>query len=162
MTGVSYTVEFDHGELAAQLSAMVERMDSPIGFYKAVGEYMTEEAIPRNFDSEAAPDGTPWARLSPVTVKRREKAGQVPIRILRASGAMSEVNARFSDDGVRIGTAAKQGAVMQFGAAKGAFGQNAIGRPIPWGDIPARPFLGLATEDEVEIIRLAADWLELE
>ena len=35
----------------------------------------------------------------------------------------------------------------QFGAEKGAFGATSRGTPIPWGDIPARPFLGLSADD---------------
>lgn len=163
MAGLTFTVELDDAAAATRLAEMVERMERPIEFYKNVGEYLKNVAIPRNFDNQTAPDGSPWAALSPVTIARREKKGQVPIRILRASSGMyNNLSARQDDNGVRVGTPVPQGAVMQFGAAKGAFGQNAAGRSIPWGDIPARPFLGLSIEDEVEIIRIAEEWLGLE
>lgn len=35
--------------------------------------------------------------------------------------------------------------MMQFGGTKAAF-------PHLWGDIPARPFLGLSTQDESDIL----------
>lgn len=163
MTGLTYTMELDDAGLGRRLADLVERLDRPIGFYKGVGEHLTEIAIPRNFDSESAPDGTPWAVLSPVTIARREAKGQTPITILRATGKMSaEIVSQASDDQLVVGSPAPQAAVMQFGAAKGAFGANANGNPVPWGNIPARPFLGLSAEDEAEIIHIASDWLDLE
>lgn len=177
MAGITFTVEIDEAEASAKLSDMVSRMERPIGFYKGVGEYLTEVAIPRNFAAETGPDGSPWASLRPLTVARREAKGQTPIKILRASGAMAAgINYAASDSQVQIGSPAIQAAVMQFGAAQGSFGA-AIGRTrptdkrpksqdyfahLPWGDIPARPFLGLSPADEEKIIRIAARWLEVE
>lgn len=163
MAGISWTVELNAELAARQLADLVDRMDRPIGFYKGVGEYMTDVAIPRNFANETAPDGTPWARLSPLTVARREATGQTPITILRASGVMAAgINYEAGDRNVRIGSPAIQAAVMQFGAAQGAFGRTKRGGPIPWGRIPARPFLGVSLQDEAEIIRIAEDWLSVE
>jgi phage gpG-like protein len=57
---------------------------------------------------------------------------------------------------------------MQFGAAQGEFGAR-IGKDkngrdffttIPWGDIPARPFLGVGPDDENAIIQDIEDWFE--
>ena len=42
----------------------------------------------------------------------------------------------------------------QFGAEKGAFGTTSRGGPIPWGDIPARPFLGISDDDRRDIEKL--------
>lgn len=163
MAGITWTAELETELAARQLADLVERMDRPVGFYKGLGEYMTEVAIPRNFASESAPDGTPWARLSPITIARREAAGHTPIQILRASGGMAAgINYEASDRNVRIGSPAIQAAVMQFGAAQGAFGRTKRSGPIPWGRIPARPFLGLSSEDGTEIIRIAEDWLQVE
>ena len=39
----------------------------------------------------------------------------------------------------------------QFGARRGACGTNKKGAPIPWGDIPARPFLGVSDADKKTI-----------
>lgn len=171
MAGITFTVEIDEAALADSLAAMVDRMERPIGFYKGVGEYLTNVAIPRNFAAETAPDGTPWASLRPATLKRREQAGLTSTKILNATGKMrSEINARPESDHVSVGSPAEQAAVMQFGAAQGAFGafigKDKLGRDhfhhMPWGDIPARPFLGLSTDDEAEIIRIAEDWISVE
>ena len=62
-------------------------------------------------------------------------------------------------DSVTWGTNRKQAAVMQFGAQKGAFGLSDNGSSIPWGDIPARPFIGVGQEDIDTIVELAEDHL---
>jgi phage virion morphogenesis protein len=163
MGGVTFTLEFDDSGPEARLAELIDRLDRPIAFYRTVGEYLTEVAIPRNFASESAPDGTPWALLSPVTIARREKKGQTPIQILRATGKMqAEIVSQASEEELRVGSPAPQAAVLQFGAAAGAFGTDAGGHQIPWGTIPARPFLGLSAEDEAEILLIASDWLDVQ
>ncbi|AWD21607.1 phage virion morphogenesis protein [Fuscovulum blasticum] len=162
MAGITFTVELE-ASAARQLDRLVERMERANGFYKNVGEYLTGVAIPRNFAAESAPDGSHWAPLSALTTARREAAGQTPIQILRATGKMAaEINAEATDDYLRVGSPAPQAAVMQFGAAQGSFGSSSRGGPIPWGDIPGRPFLGLSPDDEIEIIAIAEDWLSAE
>lgn len=161
MAGITFKAELSDQAARERLDQLVDRMENVAGFYKGVGEYMTDEAIPRNFASETAPDGKPWASLRPVTIARREKAGRTPITILRASGGMAAgINSRVTDEGLLVGSPAPQAAVMQFGAGRGSLGATSRGSPIPWGDIPARPFLGFSAEDEREVIRIAEDWLE--
>ena len=72
----------------------------------------------------------------------------------------SQIFFNAGDDWVEWGSNAIQSAVMQFGAGKGAFGTTSRGGPIPWGDIPARPFLGLSDEDRTAIVQTIEDWLE--
>ena len=47
----------------------------------------------------------------------------------------------------------------QFGAKKGQYGSTSRGQPIPWGDIPAREFLGLSDDDESEIVDIVSGYL---
>ena len=47
-------------------------------------------------------------------------------------------------------------AVHQYGAAKHSF----TGGKTPWGDIPARPFLGLSTDDQGFIVLAAQRYLD--
>ena len=72
---------------------------------------------------------------------------------------------RTGADFAEIGSNQVQAAVMEFAA--GAFGAR-IGRstkgrdyflPIHWGNIPARPFLGLSDEDRVNVIAIVEDRL---
>lgn len=164
MTGATLTIDLDDSEVLARLEELIARMDRPIGFYKEAGDYLREVSIRDNFAKETGPDGTPWAALRPATIARREKRKQTPIRILRASGSAASLSAsirsKVTDEWLEVGTNTIYAGTHQFGAAKGAFGSDSRGRPLPWGDIPARPFLGLSTDDEAELIRIASDWLE--
>lgn len=46
----------------------------------------------------------------------------------------------------------------QFGAQKGSYGSTSKGQPIPFGDIPAREFLGLSYADREEIESTVSDY----
>lgn len=163
MAGITFTVELQDTEAKTRLSELVSRMERPIGFYKNVGEYLTEVAIPRNFANESSPSGQPWARLRPTTIRARERKGQTPLAILRASGRLAaSIISQADDHGVRVGSPVPQAAVMQFGAAQGAFGKSSRGGPIPWGNIPGREYLGLSPADELEIYAIAEEWLSVE
>jgi len=59
-----------------------------------------------------------------------------------------------------VGSVLEYAAVQQFGAKKGAFGRTRRGAPIPWGDIPPRPFLGLSDADRRSILDLIAEHLD--
>lgn len=177
MTGITFDVELVDSEMRAQLSALVERMSRPIGFYRNVGEYLTQIAVPRNFASQSAPDGTPWAKLSPVTIERRKAMGKGSSPILQVTRRLAaSIISHADDQGVDVGSPVPYAAVMHGGAAQGAFGAH-IGRTkpsekrpwsqdyfahLPWGNIPARPYLGLSTADEIEILAIASDWLTVE
>lgn len=48
---------------------------------------------------------------------------------------------------VEIGSPLEYAGVQNFGQPKGASGSMSNGSPIPWGDIPARQFLGVSDQD---------------
>ena len=62
-------------------------------------------------------------------------------------------------DRVEVGSPLVYAGTPQFGAERGAFGLAPNGAPIPWGDIPARPFLGVSGEDGREIVALVNEHL---
>lgn len=115
------------------------------------------DATERAFADEADPTtGAYWLPLSPATIARRAKAGKWPGKMLQVTqgGLAASVQADSGPDHARIGTDKVYAPAMQFGAIKGAFGRTKRGAPIPWGDIPGRPFLGLGPGDEEEIFDL--------
>lgn len=142
-----------------------------------IGE-IVRTSIVRNFEREGRP--TPWEGLSPVTEKIRKAAHPILRRQGFAGGLMGSINVRADDHQVVIGTNKKYAALHQFGAKKGSFGTvearvrehvrritKAFGKAIdpkdvtvkahtgktklPWGDIPARPFMAVQSEDWDEI-----------
>jgi phage gpG-like protein len=84
-----------------------------------------------------------------------------------------------SDDKVAVGTSVVYAGTHQFGAKKGSFGIKAVAVKahrringsdvrahtrrvsLPWGDIPARPFLMLQDEDKSAIVEMIAKKLEV-
>ena len=101
-----------------------------------------------------SPDGTSFAPRSQVTLARYEKKGWSFRGPLMLTGTMqSQIFAEADSTLARIGSNALQAAVMQFGRPQGASRKSP---PIPWGNIPARPFLGLSVQDKTDVLAIAA------
>ncbi|ODV11802.1 MAG: hypothetical protein ABT22_08435, partial [Thiobacillus sp. SCN 64-317] len=56
------------------------------------------------------------------------------------------------NNGVQIGSPMQYAAAQQFGMERGYAGTDRRGRPLPWGDIPARAFLGVSEQDARDIL----------
>lgn len=119
----------------------------------------------KNFEANGRPK---WAGLSPVTIARRQESGHGIKNILRVSGKLFDAIAPFSGTdfaGVGVAATVPYAAVQQFGATKGQFGQNKRGQPLPWGDIPARPYIpidkagNLQPEAEKAVIGVVTGYL---
>lgn len=110
------------------------------------------------------PDGHPFAPRSATTLARYDKRGWRYGNPLNLTGVMRDDSLHYSvyANALEFGSSSAQSAVMHFGAKKGAFGTMANGLPIPWGDIPARPFIGLSDEDQDAIVRAVGEWLTAE
>lgn len=93
------------------------------------------------FNTETAPDGTPWQVLQPRTIKRKRHN---PARILTERGFLhrSIHYQILSPSSVVVGTNLVYGATHQYGR----------------GGIPARPFLGLSDQDRSRIQDVIRDW----
>lgn len=127
-----------------------------------LGELLTTSTKER-FPTGTAPDGTKWASKSQTTLNRygAKKSNRVDVRpLFGPTGLLSQqIFSETSATEVSWGSNLIYSAVMQFGAGKGAFGSMANGSPIPWGNIPARPFIGVSAKDEANIIISLEDWL---
>ena len=122
--------------------------------WRDVGEYMVKSTVKR-FDSEQAPDGTPWKPLSAARIAQRRKrhakgknkkrAGQM--KILNDTGRQRRsVRYLATKDRAVVGTRLKYAATHQFGDA----GRN----------IPARPFLGVTEADLAAVRRMMRKHVE--
>jgi phage virion morphogenesis protein len=117
--------------------------------FKDIGEHLTNTTI-RRFDEGRGPDGEKWA-LNSVLSTLNYKEGDRPL--IGETGLLStEIQYEADNDGVMVGSNKVQAAMMQFGGKKSEF-------PHLWGDIPARPFIGLSIEDEQEVLALCLDHL---
>ena len=59
---------------------------------------------------------------------------------------------QYDDEAAAIGSNAVQAAMMHFGGTRSE-------HPNLWGDIPARPFLGLSDQDRSNIVEVVHEWL---
>ncbi len=138
-----------------------------------IGEHLVE-TTKRRFDTSRAPDGSAWAPNRPITYARyldrfkgsHGKDGRLSKRgaeraaakkpLIGESRALSTtIHYTVSGERVDVGSSMVYAAVQQFGAKARSF----TGGKSPWGDIPARPFLGLSAEDGRTILDMARDYL---
>ena len=139
-----------------------------------IGEAMVHSSQQRIEDGISV-DGAPFAPRSKATLARYTASGErFSSRPLWKTGTMrNQIFAATSSDAAEIGSNAIQAAVMQFGAKQGEFGARAgRTRPkkpgakprdyffhLPWGDIPARPFLGVSEEDRANVLEIIDEWM---
>lgn len=155
------TTEFNTTEAAAAIRRAAEQLDDMTPLFRDVAEYMTE-ATRRRFVTGTAPDGSKWAPKKQSTLDRYKRMGYGNLRkaLIGPGKRLSrEIVSEATASGAVIGSALIYSRVMQEGAAKGAFGADRRGRPIPWGRIPARVWLGISAADEQAIIEIADEYL---
>lgn len=117
--------------------------------FKDIGEHLVNTTRER-FDTGTGPDGTRWEKNSPLTLAR--KKGARPL--IGETGLLStEISREVRPTLVRVGSNKPYAAMQQFGGKKSQF-------PHLWGDIPARPFVGVSPADEEEILAIVLDHLQ--
>lgn len=155
------TIEIKNDGISAGLQRALDALTNTQPLMNQLGEYLVESTKQR-FPTGRAPDGSVWAPKSPVTLERYRRNGDKADGrpLFGPSSALSNnISAQAGPDVVEWGSDRVYAAVQQFGAAQGAFGRTSRNGPIPWGNIPARPFLGLSAEDEVAVLDIIADYV---
>lgn len=154
-------VDFNNAPVFRSLAAARDRLADLTPVHQDIGEFVIESTKAR-FRRSEAPDGTRWQPKKPATIARYKTRGDGdrPDPLIGPSKRLgTEISYAASRGGVEIGSALEYSAVMQRGARKGAFGNDAAGRPLPWGDIPARVWLGLSDADERTILDIVDEHL---
>jgi phage virion morphogenesis protein len=157
MASQPFTITIDDAQVQAALTDLIRRVTNPGPALADIGRALgnlTEDA----FQAE----GPGWPPLSPVTVARRGRAHP----ILQDTGGLAASITHGADaTSAWVGASKVYAAVHQFGQPKGASGRTRRGAPIPWGDIPARPFLPvdragtLAPAAQTEILAILTEYL---
>ncbi|BEU96606.1 phage virion morphogenesis protein [Acidovorax sp. DW039] len=163
------------------LHGLVERAADLRALRREIGEDLAESTKQR-FASATAPDGTAWAPNSAVTLARysarfaRKKDGDLTKRSAaklaskkpgtgETRALSTTINYQLQgEDAVSIGSPMVNAGTFQYGAKSGEYGfglyrtrQGSF--PLPWGDIPARPFLGASADDTANIVRQVRSYL---
>jgi phage virion morphogenesis protein len=160
------TIEYSAGDIIARMQQLHDRLggDGLRPALREIGEALAESTR-RRFATSTAPDGSRWAPNAQTTYLgmlgskdtgkdgRLNKRGSTKVmnkKPLVASGLLADsITWQLTDNGVEIGTNRIYAGTHQFGASRGQYGTTSRGAPIPWGNIPARPFLGLSAADEL-------------
>lgn len=158
MAGTHITITLDDAALVRQLGQLIGALTHPEPALRSIGEEL-QRTTQERFDQgqKQAPDGTPWARNSPVTIARKGRDNPLYQRGHLQGSIRYQL---LGQNALAVGTNRIYAAVQQFGQPKGASGRTRRGAPIPWGNIPARPYLGLSADDETEVVRILRDYLE--
>lgn len=137
MSGATFTFALTKDEASVRIRALEAGLVNLTPLHRAWSQdilYWTRES----FRQEKAPDGTPWKKSKRAGSTGRGKTLQ-KTRVLYNS-----LSAAYDGRSAMAGTSDIRAGTHQFGAPKGSFGLTSRGGPIPWGDIPARPFLGMS------------------
>lgn len=161
--------ELKSGIVIDVLNQVEGKLDNPNPMLADMGEYLTSTTQER-FRTSTAPDGSKWQANSQTTyLKILGKSHSGEDGKLNAKGVnrvsskrpnvlsgnlMNSIHYQISGDLLLVGSNMIYAATQQFGAKKGEFGNGA-----PWGDIPAREYLGISVADEAELYAIAEDHL---
>lgn len=157
-----YRVEITgEGEVLGALNRLLAASDNTLPAMQDIGEYLIESTRQR-FRDMLGPAGEPWVPNTEVTQDAAEARGDRydPRPLFGPTRRLSsEILAFAGNHEVTVGSALIQAAVMHFGAEQGEFGTSARGGPLPWGDIPARPFIGISRDDETQVLAILGEYL---
>lgn len=165
------TASIDNRNVIEALESLRGNAMNMIPALRDIGEHLTE-TTKRRFDSGTAPDGSKWPANSAATILEylggykgsHTKAGKLSAKGISRMGSkkpligetrslMSTIDYRLrGNDVLEIGSPMIYSGMQQFGGSKSTF-------PNLWGDIPARPFLGVSDEDERSILDIVEGYL---
>jgi phage gpG-like protein len=165
------SISIDDAELLRELKRLLAAVQDPSPALREIGEVLTRSTKER-FRSERDPDGQPWEQNADSTLlnylrkrqglsKRKTATGGRTLtqrgaralgakQILTDRGDLADSIAYQLEDGgkaVAVGTSRIYAAMQQFGGTTAE-------HPQLWGDIPARPFLGISDDDEADILAI--------
>ncbi len=163
-------VEFDIS--TKEIDRILAELERRTGNLAPVMDDIGDELVHRidlGFRDAKSPEGKPWPLLSVLSTLIREdedgkliRKGEKP---LNDSGRLKKsITHNASIERVRIGTNVEYASTHQFGAKQGQFGTTSRGGLIPWGDIPARPFMpveGLPDAWERDVIELVKGYFDI-
>ncbi len=171
-------IAINNSAVNALLESLQQRTSDLSPVLMAIGEDIMERTKQR-FSTATAPDGSPWAANSQVTLMRylakrggfskktgkiNAKGQQLAVGKKPLTGESGDLARQFvvsaNEQGVTVGSTMIYAAMQQFGGTKSQF-------PKLWGDIPARPFLpvmsngNLYPQEETQIVTMLQDYLSV-
>jgi phage virion morphogenesis protein len=163
-------IKVDNKVVNDVLSRLASATANPGPVLRAIGEDLVLSTKKR-FETSTAPDGSRWKPNSQATYlgylgnakSNHRKDGRINSRgadkvmakkplIGKTGNLAQQISYAVDGNGLRIGSPMEYAAMQQFGGQKSKF-------PNLWGDIPARPFLGISDSDEQMIVSTVNNYL---
>ena len=144
MAGASdvLSIEINDRQTRDGLRALQDKLGDLRPVFRDIGEALLNSTRER-FNTQTAPDGSPWAQLSPGYKQRKKKHSDL---ILTLNGYLrGTLDYSATKDELRVGTPMIHGAAHQFGR--------------PEINLPARPFLGVSDDDTAMMLDTLSEWL---
>ncbi len=169
------TIKYEGRAIQSALAKTLATLDKPEPMLKRIGMDLADSTMKR-FATGKGPDGAPWAANSPTTLSRysagfsRKKNGSLTKRSMaklagkkpligESSDLSTSIEWQLQGRTIMVGSRLQYAAVQQFGAKAGSLWRGTGNARAPWGDIPARPYLGLSAKDERSIMEIVRDYL---
>ncbi len=157
MSGFSVTFKLDWSEVSSAFQRLAYVMADTTPITRAIGTGLVTSTQDR-FDDEISPDGAAWAPLNPVYAAGKRGAGILRERAMRG-GLQGSITYRAARAEVEVGSNKIHARVHQDGAVITPKGG---GRPVfrrvnrvvhaRSVTIPARPYVGISSDDQVMIL----------
>lgn len=149
------TIELQTQRAGEKIGNLLALLQHPRPALDDIGEYLITSTKQRFIKGES-PDGEKWAPNSPVTLARKKDTRPLFGETKRL---ISEMIKFVSDADLEVGSNLVYAATQHFGASAGEF-RLGDGAPVPWGDIPARPFLGLSVDDAQAVLDILQEHID--
>lgn len=130
MSGASLRVQRRSGDVLDALTKLKAASVNMFYVMDAIGAEIEEE-VRLCFRDSRDPYGNSWLPLH-----FRDGQPLMDTRVL-----LNSITHRTANHSVQVGTNIEYAGTHEFGARRGAYGTTRRGAPVPWGDVPARPFL---------------------
>ncbi|CUJ55617.1 phage virion morphogenesis protein [Achromobacter sp. 2789STDY5608621] len=152
-------VTVNDAQFAQTMKRLAELAQDMTPALRGIGEYLAGSSRDR-FGSQTAPDGSAW---TPLAHWYREAKPANKDKILTLRGYLSSsIHWQVLPDSVLVGSNLEYAAIHQFGGVIRPKQRKALkvgGRAVSQVKIPARPYLGISTDDATESEALVADYL---
>ena len=140
MTAGMISVTVDDAQVLSLLRQISQRCSNMQPAMAEVGQELAER-VRQGFTNSTSPYGQTWSALSAVTqaMRKGERAGGQPL--LHNRFLNNSISSSATASTATIGTNLVYAGTHQYGAKQGQYGKTKRNGPVPYGNVPARPFL---------------------
>jgi phage gpG-like protein len=160
---MAISLDIDGHEICALVAGTIDRIEG--GELERIAAGIVRESVVANFGFGGRPAWKP--------LQHREGSP-----LIKTGRLKNSIYSRYDSEAAYVYTAVKYAPTHQFGAERGEYGRTtavvrgysrangvrvrgyAMRQQVPWGDVPARPFMMVQDEDIVKIQAEYAKFIE--